>query len=48
MCWVYLLKHKYQEFETFKNVHVWIENEAQFHIVSLHTNNGGEYNSNEF
>jgi hypothetical protein len=31
MCWVYFLKHKYQEFETFRNFHVCIENEA--HLV---------------
>jgi transposase InsO family protein len=48
MCWVYLLKHKSQAFETFKNFHVWIENEAQSHIGTLHTDNGGEYTSNEF
>ena len=28
MCWVYLLKDKSQDFETFKNLHVWIQNEA--------------------
>jgi hypothetical protein len=28
MCWVYLLKEKSQVFEIFKNVHVWIQNEA--------------------
>jgi len=48
MCWVYSLKYKSQDFETFKNVHVWIQNEAQSHIGSLHTNNGREYTSNEF
>ena len=24
MCWVYLLKRKYEAFETFKNFHAWI------------------------
>jgi transposase InsO family protein len=48
MCWVYLLKHKSQTFETFKNFHVWIENEEQTHIGTLRTNNGGKYISNEF
>jgi transposase InsO family protein len=48
MCWVYLLKDKSQAFETFKNFHVWIQNEAQSHIGSLHTDNGREYTSNEF
>jgi hypothetical protein len=35
MCWVYLLKDKSQAFETFKNFHVWIQNEAQSCIGSL-------------
>jgi len=48
MCWVYLLKLKSQTIETFKIFHVWIENEAQYHIGSLYIDNGGEYTSNEF
>ena len=48
MCWVCLLKYKPQAFETFKKFHVWIENEAQSRISTLHTDNGGEYTSNEF
>jgi len=48
MSWVYLLKNKYDVFETFKNFHAWIENDTQSHIVSIHTNNGKEYTSNEF
>jgi hypothetical protein len=40
MCWVYLLKDKSQAFETIKNFHVWIQNEAQSHIGSLQTDNG--------
>jgi transposase InsO family protein len=48
ICHVYLLKQKSQAFETFKNFHVWIENEAQSCIGILHTDNGGEYTSNEF
>ena len=48
MCWVYLLKDKSQVFETFKNFHVWIQNEAQSHIGSLCIDNGREYTSNEF
>jgi hypothetical protein len=39
MCWVYFLKAKSQDFETFKNFHVWIQNEAQSHISTLHTDN---------
>jgi hypothetical protein len=41
MCWVYLLKHKSQAFETLKNFHLWIENEAQYRIDTLCTDNGG-------
>jgi hypothetical protein len=48
MYWVYLLKDKSQAFETFKTFHVWIQNEAQYRIGSLCTNNGREYTSNEF
>jgi hypothetical protein len=48
MCWVYLLKHKSQAFETFKNFHVWIENESQSSISTLRIDNGGEYTCNEF
>jgi len=28
MCWVYLLKRKFEALETFKNIHAWIENDA--------------------
>ena len=48
MCWVYLLKDKSQAFETFKKLHVWIQNEAQTKIGTLHIDNGGEYTSNDF
>jgi hypothetical protein len=48
MCCVYLLKDKSQTFETFKNFHVWIQNEAHSRIGSLCTYNGREYTSNEF
>jgi hypothetical protein len=48
MCCVYLLKHKYQAFETFKNFHVWIESEAQSCIGTICIDNRGEYTSNEF
>jgi hypothetical protein len=40
MCWVYLLKDKSQDFETFKIFHVWIQNEFQSHIGSIRTDNG--------
>jgi hypothetical protein len=47
-CAIYLLKHKSQAFETFKNFHVWIENEAQSCISTPHTHNGGEYTLDDF
>jgi len=40
MCWVYLLKNKSEAFQTFKNFHKWIENDAQSHIGSIRTDNG--------
>lgn len=40
MCWVYLLKNKFDSFHTFKNFHTWIENDAQSHIGSICTDNG--------
>ena len=40
MCWVYLLKNKYDAFQTFKNFRTCIENDAQSHIGSIHTDNG--------
>ena len=48
MSWVYLLKYKYDVFQTFKNFHAWIENYAQSHIDSIHIDNGRGYTSNEF
>ena len=40
MCWVYILKNKFDAFETFKDFHAWIENDAHTHIGSLHIDNG--------
>ena len=48
MCWVYLLKEKSQAFDTFRNFHLWIKNEAQLNIGTLRTDNGGEYTSQDF
>jgi len=48
MCWVYLLKNKSDVFQTFKNFHTWIENDAQSHIGSIRIDNGKQYTSNEF
>ena len=43
MCWVYLLKNKFEYFEKFKEFHVMIEKEAHTHIGTINSNNGGEY-----
>lgn len=48
MCWVYLLRNNSDAFRTLKNFHTWIENDAQYHIGSIDTDNGKEYTSNEF
>ena len=48
MCWVYMLKEKPQDFETFHNFHVWIQTEARSHIGTLHIGNEGKYTSNDF
>ena len=48
MCWVYLLKTKFEAFQTFKNFHAWIENQAQARIGTFRSDNGKEYTSNEF
>ena len=48
MCWVYLLKNKYNYFQTFNNFHTWIGNDSQSHIASIRIDNGKEYTSNEF
>ena len=45
---VYLLKEKSQAFDTFRNFHLWIKNEAQLNIGTLRTDSGGEYTSQEF
>ena len=48
MCWVYLLKTKFEAFQTFKDFHARRENQAQARIVTFRSNNGKEYTSNEF
>ena len=45
---VYLLKAKSQDFDIFRNFHLWIKNEAQLNIGTLRTDNGGEYTSQDF
>ena len=46
--WVYFLKTKDQVFEHFKKFHAMVEREKGKPLKCLHTNNGGEYTSNEF
>ena len=48
MCWVYLLETKSEAFQTFKNFHACIKNQAQACIGTFHFDNGKEYTSNEF
>jgi hypothetical protein len=48
MCCIYLLKKKYQAFETFLINHLWFENKSHSLIGTLCNNNGGENTSNEF
>ena len=48
MCWVYLLKTKSEAFQTFKNFHAQIENQAQACIGTFRQDNDKEYTSKEF
>ena len=48
ICWVYLLKTKCEAFQTLKNIHAWIENQAQAHIGKFHSDNGKEFTSNYY
>lgn len=48
MCWVYLLKNKFECFEKFKEFYVMIDKESHTHIGTLHSDNGGEYTLVEF
>ena len=48
MTFGYLLEHKDQTFESFKNFKAFVENQTNLKIKMLRSDNGGEYNSNEF
>jgi hypothetical protein len=48
MNWVYFLKSKFETFEKFKVFLRMVENETKENIVTLQTDNGGEFTSNEF
>ena len=46
--WIYLLKDKSETFDRFKEFKALIENQTGRHIRILRSDNGGEYESNEF
>ena len=46
--WIYFLKAKSETFDRFKEFKTLIENQTGRHIRILRSNNGGEYESNEF
>ena len=48
MTFGYLLEHKDQTFESFKNFKALVENKINIKIKMLRLNNKGEYNNNEF
>ena len=48
MCWVYLLKTKFESFQAFTNFRAWIENQAQARIGTYCFDNDKEYTFNEF
>ena len=48
MCWIGLLKHKYEEFEKIKVFKALVENELDIKIKFIRSDRGGEYISDEF
>ena len=46
--WVYVLKTKDRVFKHFKKFHAMVEREKEKPLKCLHSDNGGEYTSNEF
>jgi len=46
--WVYFLRHKSDVFEAFKKWKAMVENETGLKIKKLRSDNGGEYEDNEF
>eukprot|EP00253_Pinus_taeda_P014272 PITA_14272 len=48
MCWIGLLKHKYEAFEKFKAFKALVENESDRKIKFLRFDRGGEFTSDEF
>ena len=48
MTWVAFLKEKSEAFEKFKTFKALVENEKNFKIKCLRSNNGGEFTSDDF
>ena len=48
MTFGYLLEHKDQTFDRFKDFKALVENQTNLKIKMLRSDNGGEYNNNEF
>ena len=48
MTWVCFLKKKSKAFEYFTIFKEMVENETELKINTLRSNNGGEFNSNQF
>eukprot|EP00253_Pinus_taeda_P036475 PITA_36475 len=48
MCWIGLMKYKYEAFEKFKSFKTLVENESDRRIKCLRSDRGGEFTSNEF
>ena len=48
MTFGYLLEHKDQTLDRFKDFKALVENHTNFNIKMLRSDNGGDYNSNEF
>ena len=46
--WVYVMKHKSETFQKFKEWKAMVEKSTGLKIKRLRTNNGGKYTSNEF
>ena len=45
---VYLIKHKFEVFDKFKQYQSMVENQIRHSIKALHSNQGGEYLFGEF
>ena len=48
MTFGYLLEHKDQTFNKFKDFKALVKNQTDFKIKMMRSDNGGEYNNNEF